>query len=98
MIDIAGTTAPGRVRPPPFPQVDGLSLFSGPHTSSSLFWSNGRSQASYKIVYQVLAARTGKYELPPLEVVLDGTPYRTEPLRFEVLRGNDPSRSATRVR
>jgi hypothetical protein len=95
VIDIAGTTAPGRVRPPVFPSIDGLSLFAGPHTSSSLFWSNGRSQASYKIVYQVLAERTGKFEIPALEVMLDGQAYRTEPLRFDVLRGNDPSRSVT---
>jgi len=95
VIEISGATSPQRVRPPEFPRIDGLSLYGGPHTNSSLFWSNGRSQATYKIVYEVLAARAGKFEIPALEIALDDRAYRTEPLRFEVLRGSAPSGGVT---
>jgi len=95
VIQIEGSTGPQRVRSPDSPGVDGLTVISGPNTNSRFIWTNGRATSSYQIIYQLLAERPGAFEIPALELEVDGQSYRTEALRIEIGKGRDSSRAVT---
>lgn len=82
-IRIEGERKPG-VTTPDLPDMTNLRVVRGPSTSSSFSFVNGRSSASLTLTYALVAEGTGPAEIPSFVVTVDGTEYRTEPIRFDV--------------
>ncbi len=95
VIEITGQGSPREVRPPGLPRIDGLNVLGGPNTNSRFFWSNGRASASYKITFDLLAERPGTFDIPSVQLRIDGRPYQTRALQIEVAKGRDSSRGVT---
>jgi hypothetical protein len=77
---------PGRsqITPPTLPQIENLLVIGGPNTSTSFTWTNGRSKSTYQLTWLLLAERPGTFEIPALDVRVDGRVHRTSPIRFSV--------------
>jgi hypothetical protein len=72
-----------QVEPPNVPRkMTNLRLIGGPSTEFQ--WSSGRGPSTYKLVYTLLADGPGAAEIPVIVVKVDGRPYRTKAIRFEV--------------
>ena len=94
VVRVEGETQP-RVELPAFPTVAGLQLLSGPNTNQRFVWSNGRASATFQIVYHLLAESAGSFEIPAIELRVDGQPLSTAPRTVEVRRAQDGSRGVT---
>ncbi|WP_197168179.1 BatD family protein [Neorhodopirellula pilleata] len=72
--------------PPKIPTVDGLTIESAgvPRRSSQTTIINGRmsSRQSVTLVYEITPTRPGTFEIPPMEVSVDGRLVKTSPLGF----------------
>lgn len=78
------------------PAVDGLVIgpWNGPSENRSSSWINGRTSFSVTYVWRLVIrpTRLGEFELPPIELEVDGQTLRTRPLGLTVvedLRGAD---------
>ncbi len=92
VIKIEGTELP-EVSLPRFPTLTKLRVVSGPNTSNQLSWVNGRASASSILTYVLLAEKPGPAEVPALQIRIGATSYRTEPIQFEVVRGQTGPRA-----
>lgn len=72
--------------PPKIPAIDGLDIESAgvPRISSQTTIINGRvsSRRSVTLVYEVTPLQPGTFEIPPMEVSVDGRLVKTPPLGF----------------
>ena len=96
IVSVEGTRVP-QVRPPQLPRIDGLRIVSGPQSSQLNRFVNGQVSASMTYTWTVLAAKAGRYEIPPLDLMIGGQPQRTERLAFTVDRGAGGSETSGRV-
>lgn len=84
-LSISGTSM-GSVSQPELPEIDGLRWLRGSTqrgTKYSLI--NGKPSVTYTFGYTLIAQTPGNYTIPSVEVSVDGTTYKTDPLRFEIL-------------
>jgi hypothetical protein len=90
VIRIDGSSIPD-VTSPKLPVMKNLRVAGGPSSArnSSYSFDSGRitSSSSLTLTYFLVASATGPAEIPPFDVVVGGTAYRTSPLRFNVEAG-----------
>lgn len=87
-LSISGNSL-GSVTQPELPEIDGLRWLRG-NTRRSTNYSliNGKPSVTYTFGYTLIAREVGEYTVPAIEVPVDGTIFKTEPLSFKIL---DPS-------
>jgi hypothetical protein len=90
VIRVDGGSIPD-VATPKLPALKNLRVTGGPQSArnSSYSFDNGRisSSSALTLTYFLVAAGPGQAEIPPFDVVVGGTTYRTQPLRFAVEAG-----------
>ena len=90
IIRIDGSAIPD-VGTPKLPAMTNLQITGGPSTArnSSYTFENGRivSSSSLSLTYVLIPSGKGPAEIPPFDVVVGGTAYRTQALRFNVEAG-----------
>jgi len=83
------------------PNFKGLTVLSGPNTSSSsgIQIINGSMSQSYSLTYAfvVMANRVGQISCDPAHVTVDGKKYASNSLRIKVIKGNSARASASNV-
>lgn len=75
----------GNFTPPDFGT---FGVLSGPNQSSSVQIINGRTTQSYTISYILVSTKTGKYNIPPAEINVNGKVQKTDPISIEVVDKN----------
>jgi len=83
-ISISGGDADGE---PELPRLDAFRVASR-STSSQIQIVNGRMSSTRSYIYQLLPQKEGAFEIGAVEVEVDGTGYRTNPIRVEVVPGS----------
>jgi len=90
VIQIEGSSIPD-VSTPHLPAMKNLRVGAGPQTSrnSSYSFVNGRVDSSntLTLTYVLLPSAPGPAEIPGVDVVVGGTTYHTQPIRFVVQEG-----------
>lgn len=90
VIRVDGSSVP-EVTSPRLPAMKNLQVTGGPATArnSSFSFDNGRivTSSSITLTYFLSPTSAGPAEIPPFDVVVGGTAYRTQPLRFAVEAG-----------
>jgi hypothetical protein len=90
VIRVDGSSIP-EVASPKLPAMTNLRVTGGPSTArnSSYTFDNGRivSSSALTLTYFLAPAGKGPAEIPPFDVVVGGTAYRTQALRFTVEAG-----------
>lgn len=70
---------------PQIGQIPGARVLNRvPSRSSSYQIINGNASSSLTYTYTLMAEREGSFEIPSLDVVIDGETYTTEPIPFQV--------------
>ena len=70
---------------PQIGQIDGVRVLNRvPSRSSSYQIINGNASSSLTYTYTLMAEREGSFEIPSLDVIIDGETYTTDPLPFQV--------------
>jgi hypothetical protein len=87
VIRVDGGSIPD-VGTPKLPTMKNLRVTGGPSSArnSSYAFDNGRisSSSALTLTYFLLPLGPGPAEIPPFDVIVGGTTYRTQPLRFAV--------------
>lgn len=89
-IEVSGATSgvePADVK------VDGMEVqYAGPQSSRSIQITNGRMTSEMKTIfsYQLTPTREGQFTIPAQFLVVDGRPYKTQPIVLKVQKGDDP--------
>ena len=65
--------------------IDKIALLSGPMQSSNYTIVNGKTSSKKTISYTFVAMEAGQVTFPAVDVVLDGTRYKTQPLKLEII-------------
>jgi hypothetical protein len=90
VIRVDGSSIPD-VASPKLPAMKNLHVTGGPSSArnSSYSFDNGRimSSSALTLTYFLSPSAPGPAEIPPFDVVVGGTAYRTSPLRFNVEAG-----------
>lgn len=74
------------VEEPVLPEVQGLRWLQGSTSrGSSYSLINGQPSVSYTYGFNFIAQETGSYTLQPIEVEVNGTVYKTQPISYKVL-------------
>ncbi|MBN2637769.1 MAG: protein BatD [Bacteroidales bacterium] len=80
------------------PDFKGLTVLSGPNTStsSSLQFVNGRMSQSYNVTfsYIVMAEKTGTFYVEPAAINVKGQQYRSNKLQIDVIKGTPRNSNA----
>ena len=82
----------GNAAKPMMPYLDGLNIV-GSSMSSQISIINGRSSASTVYLYRLQPARPGDVTIDPIQVVIDGQTYSTEPILIHVEQGSGAAQS-----
>lgn len=83
--------------PPELPQIDGLQIeYAGEGEQSSYHFGGGQGISTRLITHRfiVKSEREGDFEIPPIESIIMGKSYKTNPLRLKVSKGVDYSQYA----
>jgi len=73
----------GNVQAPRIPVPAGVeSFYTG--RSSNLSFVNGISSSSVEFSYVLVGRRPGKYNIPAIDVSVEGQVYKSQPLQFEI--------------
>jgi hypothetical protein len=90
IIRVDGGSIPD-VATPKLPAMKNLRVTGGPSSArnSSYSFDNGRISSSnaLTLTYFLVPGGPGQAEIPPFDVIVGGTTYRTQPLRFAVEAG-----------
>ncbi|MFQ5550751.1 MAG: BatD family protein, partial [Gemmatimonadales bacterium] len=70
---------------PDLPDVEGFAFFLGSSSSQSVQIVNGRMSASYTLEYRYQATTTGEFEIPPIELEIEGRRYSTAALTVKIV-------------
>jgi len=90
VIEVEGQNQP-QVKAPSLGGLVNLRVIGGPSTNSSFVWSGGRATSTFQLIYTLLAEGPGEASIPGLQVDVDGTTYRTEPIHFKVSDSPNPA-------
>lgn len=69
---------------PKLPRFQNFRVVAGPGLSTQFQWINGRSTSSKSFIYTLLPEKEGQFTLDPIEVVVGGRIYRTQPITIRV--------------
>ena len=90
VIHVDGSSIP-EVASPKLPAMKNLRVTRGPDSARNTSWTfdNGRivSSSVLTLTYLLVPSAAGPAEIPPFDVVVGGTAYRTSALRFNVEAG-----------
>lgn len=79
---------------PDLPEFQGLRLLSNnPSTTQNYRYVNGESSTIYTYDYYLVAQNEGTYQIPPVNVTVDGTTHQTDPIKIEVLNRSESADS-----
>jgi hypothetical protein len=70
------------------PEMTNLRVIGGPSSEVSITSRNRVTTRVVSLTYTLLAEKPGTAEIPSFEIVLGSDRVRTEPIRFEVLKGS----------
>jgi len=70
------------------PPFQNFLVLSGPNQSTNMEIVNGAVSASKTFSYYIQAKSTGKFNIEPASINLNGTTYRTKPVSIEVVKGS----------
>ncbi len=87
-IEVSGAT--GDVEPADV-KVDGMDVqYAGPQSSRNFQIMNGRMTSEVKTIftYQLTPTREGQFTIPGQFLVVDGRPYKTQPIALKVQKGD----------
>ncbi|HOB52082.1 MAG TPA: BatD family protein [Acidobacteriota bacterium] len=70
------------------PSAPDFRLIGGPNVSTQFRFVNGRASFTKVIAFSFMPLKTGRLELPPVKIRLDGQVSRTEPIPVEVVAGS----------
>ncbi len=73
-----------KLTPPQLSKLTNLTVVGGPSQNFNSVWSNGRFSSTSQLIYMLQPNGPGPAEIPPLELLIDGKPHRTKPIRFTV--------------
>ena len=79
-------------RPPSF---KGFSVLSGPSTTQSSQWINGKSSSSISYVYLVQADMEGRYTIEPASINVDGKKMTSNSVTINVVKGGAKPKQTT---
>ncbi len=79
--------ADGEVRIGSLPKMTNLDRLNGPARAQNFEWINGVSRSTYSFTWSLAPKGPGEAVIPPLTIQVNGTEYRTEPVRFQVKKG-----------
>lgn len=80
---------------PELPDFEGLRLLSNnPSTSRSYSYINGESTTSYTYSYYLVAQNKGSFQIPPVNITIDGETHQTNPINVEVIDRNESAKSS----
>ncbi len=82
-ISVAGET---NIPVPTLPIIDGVQLL-GRTTASTQTLRNGQLSAEFSFSFRLRPLRPGTVTIPPVQVLLGGTPYETDPIEVTVTQG-----------
>ncbi len=68
---------------PKLPSLEAFTVYSAGQTFSSTY-VNGKMASSVEYRYILMPRKTGKFQIPPIEVNVRGKEYKTEPLSIQV--------------
>jgi hypothetical protein len=79
-----------RLSKPEFPtEIEGFRLVSqNPSTSRSIQIINGQTSSSYTYGYYLIAEKSGTFQIPAINIDVDGKIYSTEPLSVTIVDRN----------
>lgn len=85
-----------RLSKPEFPtQIEGFRLVSqNPSTSRSIQIINGQTSSSYTYGYFLIAEKAGTFEIPSINIDVDGKVYSTKPLSVTIVDRNNAAGSS----
>lgn len=90
-IEVTGTSMRD-VSLPVLPDIPGTRVLSTtPSRSTSISIVNGETSTSFTYSFTLIAREIGTYTIPPVEISVDGTEYRTNPIEIEILERGDLS-------
>ncbi|WP_441000873.1 BatD family protein [Fodinibius sp. SL11] len=91
-IEISGSF--NNVSRPELPEFENFRLLSNnPSTSRSYRYINGQSTVSYTYSYYLIAQKKGKFQLPAVNVSIDGETYSTNPIAVNIIDRNESAKS-----
>jgi hypothetical protein len=70
-----------------FPTIAGLTMQYRGH-SQNITSVNGQTSHKHLLNYSISASQPGQYTLPSIKVVVDGTPYSTQPVMLTVTKAD----------
>jgi hypothetical protein len=76
---------------PSLPQLQNLQVVSGPYTSTSYEFINGRSSSSISYIYRLRALRQGREQIGPIQVTMGGKTVISNQIVVNI--GANPSKS-----
>lgn len=89
-INIQGTQ---NAAPVEIPAIDGLDIrYVGPQTQ--FIFNNGQQSSSIAFRYTVFPREVGKYQIPSLNIPIDGQNYTTNPIDIEVTQASSGTGSS----
>ena len=77
------------------PDFGQFVVMSGPNSSTSIQWINGRQTASIGYSYYLYARSPGKFTIGPAQIDYEGSIYKTESITVEVTQGKPQAPSAS---
>ena len=66
------------------PLLNDFKIISGPAQQTNIQWINGEMTSSRSLSWTILAKKSGKINIPPLTVIIDGKKYNTNPIGVNV--------------
>ncbi len=67
-----------------------FTVVGGPYSSSNYSWVNGKATSSNKVIYDVIAKKTGKIKIPAYEFSIKNHVYKTNPFLITVRKTAAP--------
>lgn len=92
-IEVSGSF--NNISRPELPEFEGFRLLSNtPSTSRSYSYVNGESTTSYTYSYYLIAQNKGSYQIPPINISIDGETRQTDPISVKVVDRNESAESS----
>src|SRR5262249_13319483 len=82
-VEVYGTSL-GEVAPPDVSGISDFDIVGGPMTSNRFQWVNGQTSSTRSYTYFLRPRRIGTQKIPALGLLVNGHPYRTDPIEIEV--------------
>lgn len=75
------------------PDLNDFQLLSGPNTSNSMEFVNGKATSSSSVSYILTPVRVGTFTIGPATAIINGKKMSTNPIKMTVVKGRPSRRS-----